>query len=100
MTVDLSSSHMERLWTAPDGTFCVLTTDAAPPSYTLALMRGDEVLRERRLYALATAQMLAMGWRESAESREQFLARLLSHGRSVRQAAQGSGMSSGDGMNH
>ena len=56
-------SKIERLWTAPDGTFCVLTTDSAPPSYTLALMRGTEVLRERRLYGRATAQMLAIGWR-------------------------------------
>lgn len=101
MTVALSSSsHIERLWTAPDGTFCVLTTDSAPPSYTLALMRGNEVLRERRLYGLATAQMLAMGWRESAESREQFVARLLSHGRARRDAHHGAGISSGDGMNH
>ncbi|MFN7981673.1 MAG: hypothetical protein U0Q11_07425 [Vicinamibacterales bacterium] len=98
--VDSSSSHIERLWTASDGTFCVLTTDSAPPSYTLALMRGTEVLRERRLYGLATAQMLAMGWRETAESREQFLARLLAHGRSKRDVAQGSGISSGEGMNH
>ena len=58
-------------------------TDNFQQEFTLALMRGTEVLRERRLYGLATAQMLAMGWRETAESREQFLARLLAHGRAV-----------------
>ena len=56
--------HTERLWAASDGTFCMLATGDAPPNYTVSLMRGAEVLRERRLYGLASAQMLALGWRE------------------------------------
>ncbi len=56
--------HTERLWTLSDGTFCLLATGDAPPSYTISLIRGAEVLRERRLYGLASAQMLALGWRE------------------------------------
>ena len=59
-----SEPHAERLWTLSDGTFCLLATGEAPPSYTVSLIRGAEVLRERRLYGLASAQMLALGWRE------------------------------------
>ena len=56
--------HTERLWTLSDGTFCELATEDAPPSYTVSLIKGAEVLRARRLYGLASAQMLALGWRE------------------------------------
>lgn len=97
---DLLAPRTERLWTASDGTFCVLVTGTAPPSYTVSLMRGGEVLRERRLFGLASARMLAIGWRDTGESRDALLARLVAHGRGRSLAAQGSGMSSGEGMNH
>lgn len=97
---DLLAPRTERLWTASDGTFCLLATGSAPPSYTVSLMRGDEVLRERRLYALASARMLALGWRDTGENRDALLARLLAHGRGRRPEAQGSGINSGEGMNH
>jgi hypothetical protein len=57
--------NTERLWAAPDGTTCVLSTSNAPPYYVVSLMRNTQVLRERRLYGLASAQMLAEGWREA-----------------------------------
>ena len=58
-------SHAERLWTAPDGTVCILATCDTPPLYSVSLIRDAQVLRERRLYGLASAQMLAQGWKDS-----------------------------------
>ncbi len=55
----------ERLCTAPDGTVCILATCDTPPIYSVALIRDAQVLRERRLYGRASAQMLAQGWREA-----------------------------------
>ena len=77
----------EQLWAAPDGTVCLLSTCEAPPYYLISLIRNAQVLRERRLYGLASAQMLAQGWRDL---RVQEISR----------QRQGVGMSSGDGTNH
>ncbi|MGE3958849.1 MAG: hypothetical protein AB7H96_19210 [Vicinamibacterales bacterium] len=57
----------ERLWTAADGTTCILATCDTPPIYSVSLIRDAQVLRERRLYGLASAQMLAQGWREVSQ---------------------------------
>ncbi len=59
--------HTERLWTAPDGTVCILSTCEEPPMYSITVLRGTEVVRERRLHGLASAQMLAQGWSDSNE---------------------------------
>ena len=59
--------YAERLWTASDGTVCILATCDTPPIYSVALIRGAQVLRERRLYGLASAQMLAQGWKDSSQ---------------------------------
>ena len=59
------SDHVERLWTASDGTTCMLVTCDAPPRYSVTLVRDEQVLRERRLYGRASAQMVAEGWCES-----------------------------------
>ena len=56
--------HAERLWTAADGTVCILATCDTPPFYLVSLVRNTEVLRERRLYGLASAQMLAQSWKD------------------------------------
>jgi len=57
----------ERLWTAPDGTVCMLATCETPPLYSVSLIRDAQVLRERRLYGLASAQMLAQAWKDSGQ---------------------------------
>jgi hypothetical protein len=57
--------HAERLWTAADGTVCILATCDTPPIYSVTLVRDAQVLRERRLYGLASAQMLAQSWRDA-----------------------------------
>lgn len=54
----------ERLWTAPDGTVCILSMCDTAPKYAVSLVRDTQVLRERRLYGRASAQMLAQGWRD------------------------------------
>lgn len=59
--------HAERLWTAADGTVCILATCDTPPIYTVSLIRDAQVLRERRLYGRASAQMLAQGWKEAGQ---------------------------------
>ena len=60
------SNHVvERLWTAADGTTCMLVTCDAPPRYSVTLIRDEQVLRERRLYGRASAQMVAEGWSDS-----------------------------------
>ena len=69
----------ERLWTAADGTTCILATCDTPPIYSVSLVRNARVVRERRLYGRASAQVVAQGWR---------------------QASHGSGINSGDGTNH
>ena len=60
----VADTSAEQLWTASDGTMCVLSTCETPPYYLVSLIRNAQVLRERRLYGLASAQMLAQGWRE------------------------------------
>jgi len=61
-----SKSHLiERIWTAADGTTCVLMICDAPPRYSVTLVRNEQVLRERRLYGRASAQMVAEGWSEA-----------------------------------
>jgi hypothetical protein len=61
----LRRERVERLWTSPDGTTCVIATRDAPPLYSVSLMRDAKVLREQRLYELASAQMLGHGWRDA-----------------------------------
>jgi hypothetical protein len=60
-------NHTERLWTAPDGTVCILITSHEPPYYAIALVRDEQIVRERRLYGLASAHMIARGWFERGE---------------------------------
>lgn len=65
MTVRHAADHIERLWTAPDGTVCLLATSDKPPMYSITLVRGETVLRERHFYGDASARMLAQGWGEA-----------------------------------
>jgi hypothetical protein len=61
-----AARHTERLWTAPDGTACILSLCDTPPHFSVSLVRHAKVLRERRLYGRASAQMVAQGWKEGA----------------------------------
>lgn len=56
--------HMtERLWSLGDGTTCVLDECDGPPRYEISILRDSKVLRQRRLYGKASAQVLAEDWR-------------------------------------
>ncbi len=48
-----TSGRTERVWTAPDGTVCLLSTKADPPVYAIAMVRGGDGPRERSLGAEA-----------------------------------------------
>jgi hypothetical protein len=63
------SDHIERLWTSADGTTCMLVTSDAPPRYSVTLVRDERIVRERRLYGRASAQMVAEGWSDGQGSR-------------------------------
>ena len=54
---------VERLWTLHDGTLCLLVERETAPRYEICVVRGDDVLRQNRLYARGSAQMLAETWR-------------------------------------
>lgn len=62
MTTTVKNEHVERLWTAADGTTCLLVTSEKPPMYSVSLVRDDVVLRERRLYGRSSAEVVAQGW--------------------------------------
>ena len=62
MTSVTTDRPVERTWTAPDGSHCILVIRKTPPMYTVTLMRDGRVIRERRLYGRASAEMLAEGW--------------------------------------
>ncbi len=66
MTVVVKDDQVERIWTAPDGTRCILVVRKTAPMYTVTLIRHEQVVRERRLYGRATAEMLAEGWCQSS----------------------------------
>ena len=71
----MSSSRcpVHRLWSA-GGTECVLIEREYAPCYELCVLHGEHVIRQDRLYALASAQMLAETWRSTTaaiQSRDQ-----------------------------
>lgn len=47
---------------------CLLATTTTPPMYSVSLVRGETVLRERRLYGDASARMVAQSWSEATLS--------------------------------
>jgi hypothetical protein len=46
-----------------DGTVCLLIERADAPCYDICVLRGEEILRQNRLFARGSAQMLAETWR-------------------------------------
>jgi hypothetical protein len=53
-----SDCPVQRLWSA-GGTECVLIEREYAPRYEICVRRGEDVIRQDRLYALVSAQMLA-----------------------------------------
>jgi hypothetical protein len=63
-----STLQVERLWAIPDGTICLLVEREDAPRYEICVVRGEDVLRQNRLYARGSAQMLAETWRSNLSS--------------------------------
>jgi hypothetical protein len=59
------SVNVERLWSMDDGTICLLVERDDAPRFEICVVRGEEVLRQNRLYARGSAQMLAETWRNN-----------------------------------
>jgi len=57
--------NVERLWAMDDGTVCLLVERAEPPRFEICVVRDESVLRQNRLYARGSAQMLAETWRSN-----------------------------------
>lgn len=53
----------DRLWAMSDGTVCLLIVRTDAPCFEVCLLRGENVLRQSRLYARGSAQMLSETWR-------------------------------------
>ena len=60
--------NVERLWSMEDGTMCLLVERVEAPRFDVCVMRGDDVIRQNRLYARGSAQMLAETWRATLVS--------------------------------
>jgi hypothetical protein len=63
-----SAINVERLWSLDDGTMCLLVDRVDAPRFEVCVLRGDDVLRQNRLYARGSAQMLAETWRVTLAS--------------------------------
>jgi hypothetical protein len=61
-----SSVNAERLWSSGDGAICLLVEREEAPRFEICLMRGEDILREHRLYARAAAEMVADTWRSAS----------------------------------
>jgi len=55
--------NVERLWSMDDGTICLLVERVDAPCYEVCVVRDADVLRQNRLFARGSAQMLAETWR-------------------------------------
>lgn len=63
------SFEYQRLWTLGDGTLCLLVEREDAPRFEIYVVRGEEVIRQNRLYARGSAQMLAETWRATLAPR-------------------------------
>jgi hypothetical protein len=61
------SLEYQRLWTLGDGTLCLLVEREDAPRFEICVVRGEDVIRQNRLYARGSAQMLAETWRATLD---------------------------------
>lgn len=57
-----------RLWTLSNGTICLLVEHDEAPRFEICVMSGEDVIRQNRLFARGSAQMLAETWRSTLEA--------------------------------
>jgi hypothetical protein len=56
------SLNVERVWVVA-GTICLMVEREEAPRFEVCVLRGEDVLRQDRLYSRATARMMAETWR-------------------------------------
>jgi hypothetical protein len=61
------SLEVQHLWVMRDGTVCLLVEHDEAPRFEICVVRGEDVIRQNRLYARGSAQMLAETWRNTLE---------------------------------
>jgi len=59
------SVDVERVWSLDDGAICLLVERDDAPRFEICVVRGEEVVRQNRLYARGSALMLAETWRSN-----------------------------------
>jgi hypothetical protein len=57
--------HVEQIWALDDGTVCLLVEREDDPRFEICVMRGENVLRQNRVYARGSARMLADTWQST-----------------------------------
>jgi hypothetical protein len=62
------SPQVQCLWALHDGTICLLIERHEAPRFEICVVRGEDVIRQNRLYARGSAQMLAETWRATLEA--------------------------------
>jgi hypothetical protein len=61
----ISSLNVQRLWAFSDGTLCLIIEREDAPRFEVCVLHGEDVLRQDRLYAHASALMLSETWRST-----------------------------------
>ena len=56
---------VDPMWTYGDDTVCLLIEREQAPRFEICVLRGADVLRQHRLFARTTAQMVADAWRDA-----------------------------------
>jgi hypothetical protein len=51
-----------------NGTICLLVEHEEAPRFEICVMSGEDVIRQNRLFARGSAQMLAETWRSTLEA--------------------------------
>ena len=60
-----SGLNVERIWALDDGTVCILVEHEDDPRFEISVVRGDDVIRQNRVYARGSARMLADTWQST-----------------------------------
>ena len=60
-----SDLNVERIWALDDGTVCLLVEREDDPRFEICVMRGENMIRQNRVYARGSARMLADTWQST-----------------------------------
>ena len=57
--------RVEQIWALDDGTICLLVEREDDPRFEICVMRGENMIRQNRVYARGSARMLADTWQST-----------------------------------